>query len=135
MITRTLDADDVKRFLSADGIGEYVGWFDGFEPPMTDDYHYLVVMEGAKKAGLWILHPGEHGAKIHANMLPGFRGEIARRAARDVLKYGFEIADSIYAEIPDKYPNVIKFTREFLKPIASYDRLQLMMLRREQWVS
>lgn len=133
MIYRTADKGEINSFLSAPGIAENVGWTEGFEPPIDDDHHYLVVMDGAKKAGLWILHPGEHGAKIHANMLPDHRGDVARSAAREVLDYGFKIASSIYAEVPDKYPHVIRFTREFLKPVSSYNGVHLLMLRSDEW--
>lgn len=135
MIYRTTDPTEINAILSALGIAENIGWTEGFEPPINDDHHYLVVMDGAKKAGLWILHPGEHGAKIHANMLPEHRGGIARKAAREVLDYGFRIASNIYAEIPDKHTNVIRFTREFLKPVSASGGVHLLMLRREAWVS
>lgn len=119
--------------MSAPGIGEFIGWAPDFEPPIDEDHHYLVVVSGNQTAGLWILHPGEHGLKIHANMLKGHRGDVATEAAVKVLDYGFKIADTIYAEVPAACPNVVAFTERFLSSVSVKDGVHLLMLRAEDW--
>ena len=128
-IRRTFDADEVLSILKTRGIWDEIGGADGFVPPVDDGFHYLVIEEGGEVAGLFILHEGEHGLKIHANMIPGFRGVTAYNAARNALDYGFEFADKIYAEIPEEFPNVRQFAEQFLKPVA--DRYEL---ERHEWV-
>ena len=112
----------INSVLSIPGIAENVGYFDGFEPPLKD-HHYLIVKQGEEVAGLFILHPGYFGLKIHANMIPGFRGVTAYNAAKDALDYGFEFSDVIYAEIPEEFPNVRQFATQFLEPVE--DRYEL----------
>jgi hypothetical protein len=133
-IRRTTDEDLINSILKADGIWEAIGGkgsIDDFDAPVDGEIHYLLVEEGEETAGLFILHPDEYGMKIHANMLPQFRGKIALQAAADALAYGFCLDDTVYAEIPEEYPNVIEFAGRFLEPAWVKDGVHTLMLRAE----
>ena len=134
MLERTDDHELINSILKSDGIWEHIGGkgsTDDFKAPVDGEIHYLLVTEGKEVAGLFILHPGEYGLKIHANMLPDFRGKIAEQAAQDALDYGFRIDDTIYAEIPEEYPNVIGFAERFLEPAWVKDGVHTLILRAE----
>ena len=118
MMYRTTDTDEILRVLRTKGIWENIGGKSDFEPPITEDYHYLMMVEGVKTAGLWILHPDKDGLRIHANMIPGFRGSVADDAAEAAFEYGFSIADTIYAEIPDEHPNVLAFAEKYMTAVS-----------------
>jgi hypothetical protein len=133
VIYRTTDTDDIKRILSSDGVAQYTGWVDGFEPPITEDIHYLMVMDGAKKAGLWIFDPYEDGLKIHAGMLPAHRGDIAVSSVNEAMDYAFTLTDVIYAEVDEDLNNVIGFAQKVgFQPLAERNGRVLLEKRTGQ---
>jgi hypothetical protein len=131
-IQRTHNADLINSILKADGIWEHIGGKEttaDFEAPIDGEIHYLLVEEEGETAGLFILHPGEYGIQIHANMLPQFRGKIALQAAAEALDYAFTLDDTVYAEIGEEHKNVIRFTEKFLEPAWVKDGVHTLIAR------
>ena len=84
-----------------------------WEPDLTEGW--LGAYDGETLVGVFNLHAlNSVTLKIHIMMLPQYRGELAYKAARDALKWiVLNVSfDKVNCEIPDIYPNVIRFAEK-----------------------
>ena len=130
MIERIFDKQQILAVLRHPTIWPHIGGRDDFDPPLDEDHHYLLVNGGE---GLFILHPGYYGHKIHANMIA--RGDTAIQAAKDALAYAFEFTSAVYAEIPTEFDNVFRFANQFMDHISTKNGTHLLILERKKWAS
>lgn len=131
---RTKDAEVINSVLTHPAIWPCIadGSPEGFEPPLTDDYHYLY-----EEGVLFILHPLNDDWEIHANVLPEYRSG-AFDAGQAALKYAFDVikANKVIARIPTEYPNVYQFSlKSGLQDAGIVDGEHYLTLEREQWAS
>lgn len=82
---------------------------DDFEPPL--DAEYIAGCVGDDIIGMMIYHERTGRLKCHIQVLPEYRKEYARQFARMAL--GRAKNATIYAEIPDCFPNVLAFAKSF----------------------
>ena len=84
--------------------------YEDFEPDMSEGW--LGVYDGDYLIGVFNLHAlNSITLKIHPMILPQYRGRLAYKAARDVLKWvvDYTTFHKVNCEIPEIYPNVIRF--------------------------
>jgi len=84
-----------------------------WEPDMTEGW--LGAYEDEILIGVFNLHAlNSVTLKIHIMILPQYRGELAYKAAHDALKWIVANVsfDKVNCEIPDIYPNVIRFAEK-----------------------
>jgi RimJ/RimL family protein N-acetyltransferase len=94
--------------ISEDGMNK-----DEWEPDLTEGW--LGAYDGETLVGVFNLHAlNSVTLKIHIMMLPQYRGELAYKAAHDALKWIVANVsfDKVNCEIPDIYPNVIRFAEK-----------------------
>lgn len=118
LVTETKDINVIKRVLCDPEIYELINDDSSpdmrdFEPPITDDIRYIAGFVKGDIIGIMIYHTINEHVKLHIQVLPEFRKEYAREFARIALEFGKAKNVIIYSEIPDCYPNVISFAKEF----------------------
>ena len=101
--------DDIKQILMTEGIRDEIG-YDGKEFEIPDDFIYLAGYDGNDMFGLCIYHDYRDSSIIHMNIKPGYRGKHSHNFGKACLELG---PKTIYAEIPDDYPNVIGYAKSF----------------------
>ncbi len=117
IIKETIDPDEIKRVLCHPEIYPCITSDDecpdleDFEPPM--DAEYIGGYVGCDIIGIMVYHTYKDGFECHIQVLPEYRKEYAREFAQMALEIGKAKNASIYAEIPDCYPNVLKFAKSF----------------------
>ena len=111
----TANLDDIKAVLSHPAIWDVIA-SDGMPGPDEFDwslYDKWLSIGGnvdGKPVAIMMFHPFLDGDKLHIHVLPEFRKEHARNFAEQALKWA---AYPLYADIPDIYPNVQRFTESF----------------------
>jgi len=115
LIRETKSAEEIKTVLCHPEIydrisDDYSITVEEFEPPM--DAEYIAGYVGNDIIGLMIYHINDGKLECHFQVLPEFR-QYSKEFARMALEIGKAKNASIYAEIPDCYPEVIKFTTNF----------------------
>ena len=80
-----------------------------FEPPMTDEYSYVVGYVKGVPIGVMIYHKYRDGNECHVQVLPQYRKEYAIKFGQQSLN--FRGAAPLYAQIPDLYKNVLDFAK------------------------
>ena len=108
-IEKITDKSCIREFLMSDGIREEIG-YDGEEIEVPDDFTYIAGYNEEKMFGLCIYHSYRDSSIIHMNILPGYRKQYGRTFGRQCLDLGPE---TIYAEIPEDYQNVIRYSQSF----------------------
>lgn len=110
MIERTHDLARIKAILTHPSIWPHIAP-KGVDPQewQPPEGCYYLMCEG----GLFICHPGKYGMQIHANMLPGYRGEHAVKACEAAVQWMFEHTDAeyLYCSVPEDYPHVVEFAK------------------------
>ena len=85
---------------------------DQFTPPL-ENHEYITGFASGEAVGLMVYHWNDGKYYCHIQVLPEFRKEHALEFARMALDIGLAKNLPIYAEIPTKYGNVIKFAESF----------------------
>ncbi len=80
---------------------------EDFEPPITDDYSYIVGYVKGEAIGVMIYHSYRDGNECHVQVLPHHRKEHAIEFGEQALNFRGTLP--LYAEIPDLYKNVLAF--------------------------
>ena len=115
IVKETKNAEEIKKVLCHPAIWGRIGGDvmseDDFNPPM--DCQYVAGYVDDVIIAVMIYNEIEERLKCHIQVLPEYRKEYAREFARMALKFGEAKNASIYAEIPDCYPEVISFAEEF----------------------
>jgi hypothetical protein len=117
-IERTIDIDLIKSILTSlwDVIAEDGKLIEDFQVDLENNI-FLAVIDDKTTVGLYILH-AYNGCtlEIHANILPEYRKECAIPSGEKVLAWFDEFApekyQKLFAQIPEIYPNVYRFTLE-----------------------
>jgi hypothetical protein len=113
LITReTKDLEEIKLVLCNPVIYDAISDDDSpsledYETPINDDYLYIGAYVDNKIIGLMVYHKFLNGNKCHIQVLPDFREKYAKDIGEQVLT--FRGHSPLYAEIPDLYPNVLRF--------------------------
>ena len=76
-----------------------------------DGYQYIGGYVGSEIIALMVYHSFRDGRTCHVQVLPQFRNKYAMRFGQESLL--FRGNDSLYAEIPDLYKNVLDFAHKF----------------------
>jgi len=116
IVEQTKDIDLIKSVLCRPDIYDVInddnsGPAEDFEPPM--DVLYVAGYVNDDIIGIMIYHEVTGGLKCHIQVLPEYRKKYAREFARMALNFGEAKNAILYSEIPDCYPNVINFAKEF----------------------
>ena len=85
---------------------------DEFEPPISEGVQYVAGFVDGAIIGLMIYHDVGGEVKCHIQVLPEYRKEYAKKFARIALFFGKAKNAIVYAEIPDCYPNVLRFAKD-----------------------
>ncbi len=112
IIKESFNIDDIKEVLCHPEIYETISGDDcpkleEFEPPMIDDYTYIVGYVKGEPIGVMIYHKYRDGNECHVQVLPQHRKEHAIKFGEQALEFRGTL--SLYAEIPDLYKNVLAF--------------------------
>ena len=81
-----------------------------FDPP--DSAKYIAGYVDGDIIGLMVYHKTDLGLKCHFQVLPEYRQKYSREFARMALDFGEAKNASIYAEVADCYPDVIRFAKD-----------------------
>lgn len=84
-----------------------------FYPPIGPRVQYVAGFVDSAIIGLMIYHDVDDKVKCHIQVLPEYRKEYAKQFARMALNFGKAKNAIIYSEIPECYPNVLKFSKSF----------------------
>lgn len=125
IVKQTHNPDDLKAVLSHPAIWDAITSDDG---PPFEKYDFAKIDEWLCIAGYqdeepfaaMLYHPHLDGTKLHIHVLPEHRDK-----SRDFAAKALEFSKlPLYAEIPEMYPNVIRFAEEFgfKKFITYHDR-------------
>jgi len=82
-----------------------------FTPP--DDCQYIGGFAGGELVAVMIYHKFRDGEKLHIQVLEEHRMNHAMEFGKLGLDVGKAKGRPIYADIPDAYPNVLKFAQSF----------------------
>jgi hypothetical protein len=123
----TANIDDIKAVLSHPVIWDSIA-SDGSPTPEEFNWHaydkWLPIggyIDG-KPIAIMLYHQFADGDKLHIHVIPEYRKEHARKFAELALKYA---QYPLYADIPDIYPNVQRFTESFgFEAIAKLDSMR-----------
>lgn len=146
----TVDRDTIKSILCHPDVYKTIS--DDLCPASEDyevDYNALYIVD-EKPVGCFILHQnGSSDWWCHVQVLPQYRQDYAYNFGRAVLSFAFDNiphCQKLLAQIPTKYPNVLKFAQRmgfekeginrhsYLKGGKWFDQYYLG-LRREKWDS
>lgn len=84
---------------------------DDFEIPL-DGFTYIAGFNGGELVSMMVYHQFRDGIKLHMHVLPGHRNlsrEFGSLCLPELTKHNLPV----YAEIPEIYENVIKYSIEF----------------------
>lgn len=101
------DIDVINSILQHPDIWENIaGDVEPFDTPFMHEHAYFIIGDNQ---GLVIYHKFLDGVKIHTNILPEKRHGASYEAINETMQHIFDLGITrIYAEIDDKFPNVIK---------------------------
>ena len=112
IIKETFNTEDIKDVLCHPAIYDSITDdnckpVEEFEPPITDNYQYIVgYLKGAPFA-VMVYHTYRDGNECHVQVLPEYRKEYAKQFGQQSLSFRGTVP--LYAEIPDLYKNVLAF--------------------------
>jgi len=109
LINEVLCHPEIYGCISSDGSVPA----DEFRPPLSPKIQYVAGFVDGAIIGLMIYHDKVDKVKCHIQVLPEYRKEYAKEFARMALNFGKAKNAIIYAEVPECYPNVLKFSKEF----------------------
>lgn len=117
-VTETTNKEDIRKVLCHPDIYNVINGdgspdIDDFEVPIDNSIEYIAGYAEDDIIGLMIYHTVNDCVKCHIQVLPEYRQEYAKEFARIALKFGRAKNVIINAEIPECYPNVISFAKEF----------------------
>jgi hypothetical protein len=117
MVRETVDIDQIRSVLCHPEIYKTIiddgcASAEDFTPPL-ENHTYIVGLYGDEAVGIMVYHWNNDKYYCHIQVLPEFRKEHALDFARMALDIGLAKNLPIYAEIPVKYGNVIKFAESF----------------------
>ena len=112
IIKETFNAEGIKTVLCHPEIYDSITDdncpnAEDFEPPITDDYRYVVGYVKGAPIGVMVYHKYKDGNECHVQVLPEYRKEYAKQFGQQSLS--FQGIVPLYAEIPSLYENVLKF--------------------------
>lgn len=118
LVTKTDNITDIRKVLCHPEIYDCISGDDSpdicdFSPPIDASIEYIAGYVEDDIIAIMVYHNINSELKIHIQVLPEFRKEYAKEFARIALKFGEAKNAIIYAEIPECYPNVISFAKEF----------------------
>jgi len=104
------DKKIIKDLLLTKGIADQIE-YKGDDIPIRDDFVYIAGYEDSGKLfGICIYEPFRDSVELHMNIIPGFRQQNAKEFGKRCLAAGPEV---IYAQIPDRNNNVLKYAQSF----------------------
>ena len=116
IVEETKNVDEIKAVLCDPRIYDVISDdescpLEGFEPPIGDEFKYILGIVDREVIALMVYHELPEGQKIHIQVLPEHR----KKHAVEFAKKALEFADKkrVFAEISEKYQNVIKFAKAF----------------------
>ncbi len=112
IIKETFNVEDIKEVLCHPDIYDSIiddscKSSEFFEPPITDDYRYVVGYVKGAPIGVMVYHKYKDGNECHVQVLPEYRKEYAKQFGQQSLEFRGTVP--LYAEIPSLYVNVLKF--------------------------
>lgn len=112
IIKECFNVDDIKEVLCHPEIYNTIASdecpkLEDFEPPMGEEYLYMVGYVKGAPIGVMIYHKYKDGNKCHVQVLPEYRKEYAKKFGEQSLLFRGTLP--LYAEIPDLYKNVLDF--------------------------
>ena len=112
IIRESFNADDIKEVLCHPDIYDSITddkslKLEHFEPPINDDYSYIMGYVKGLPIGVMIYHTYRDGNECHVQVLPEYRKEYAKQFGQQSLEFRGTVP--LYAEIPDLYKNVLDF--------------------------
>jgi len=112
IIKECFNVDDIKTVLCHPEIYDTISSDDcpkleDFEPPITEEYCYIVGYVKGEPIGVMIYHKYKDGNECHVQVLPQHRKEHAINFGQQSLEFRGTVP--LYAEIPDLYKNVLAF--------------------------
>ena len=112
ILKECFDAKDIKSILCHPEIYDTISsdnciGASYFEPPINDDYKYIVGYVNDKPISVMIYHKYLDGNECHVQVLPEFRKEYAIKFGEQSLEFRGNLP--LYAEIPELYKNVLAF--------------------------
>ena len=117
IVTITKDAARIKRILTDPEIWPLItddsvtATPDDYEPPISDEFMYLMARENGEDIGLAVFEVDLYDlvAFVHIQVLPPYRKQFADQFAGQVVAFGLDAFERMYADVPVNFPNVIKF--------------------------
>ena len=115
IVKQTLDIAEIKKILCHPEIfkrisDDYSIPINEFEPPL--ECEYIAGYVNSNIIGLMIYNKVNERVKCHFQVLPEFRFKYSRQFVRMALDIGKAKNASIYAEIPNCYPEVVNFAKK-----------------------
>ena len=112
IIKETFNTEDIKDVLCHPAIYDSITDdnckpVEDFEPPITDDYRYIVGYVKGAPIAVMVYHTYRDGNECHVQVLPEYRKEYAKQFGQQSLEFRGTVP--LYAEIPSLYVNVLKF--------------------------
>jgi len=111
-IKESFNVDDIKEVLCHPAIYDSITddgctLAESFEPPMNDEYQYIVGYVKGVPIGVMVYHKYRDGNECHVQVLPEYRKEYSKQFGQQSLE--FRGTAPLYAQIPDLYKNVLDF--------------------------
>lgn len=118
---RTYDAALIRSIVTAPGIWECVSengqQKHDYEPPIIDAIEWVALTnEKSQVIGVLLIHPlNTVTCECHINIIPKYRQEYSMLAGLACRRYMLEDTeyDKFNTQVPDIYPNVAKFLKQF----------------------
>ena len=112
IVKETTNISDIKAVLCHPEIYDTISSdscprVEDFEPPITDEYSYIVGYVKGSPIGVMIYHKYKDGKICHVQVLPKYRKEYAIKFGEQSLEFRGTLP--LYAEIPELYKNVLDF--------------------------
>lgn len=112
IIKESFDIDDIKEVLCHPEVYDTISGDDcpsveDFEPPMTDEYSYIVGYVKGEPMAVMVYHGYLDGNECHVQVLPEHRKKYAIKFGEQALEFRGTLP--LYAEIPGLYENVLNF--------------------------
>lgn len=104
-INKVLKNPDIYDVISSDGCPDACD----MEFPINDDYQYIAGFVGGEIIGILVYHSYKDGRECHVQVLPEYRFDFAIEFGKQALKFKGDLP--LYAEIPEKYKNVLAFAK------------------------
>jgi len=112
ILKESFNAEDIKDILCHPEIYDSITddncqKLEDFEPPITDEYRYVVGYVKGAPIGVMVYHKYKDGNECHVQVLPEYRKEYAKQFGQQSLEFRGTVP--LYAEIPSLHDNVLKF--------------------------